>query len=68
MRVGHAGVLGYLEPVTSPLWALLLISQKPAWTTLVGGALILSAGLLVIVFGRGKGEASVAAAAEPEPF
>lgn len=68
VRVEHAGVLGYLEPVTSPLWALLLISEKPAWTTLVGGALIIAAGLLVIVFGRGEGEASVAATAEPEPF
>ena len=34
----------------------------------VGGALILGAGLLVVVFGRGEGEASVAAAAEPEPL
>ena len=34
----------------------------------IGGALILGAGLLVVVFGRGEGEASVAAAAEPEPL
>jgi drug/metabolite transporter (DMT)-like permease len=49
VRVEHAGILGYLEPVTSPLWAFLLIGEAPPWTTLVGGALIIAAGVLVIV-------------------
>ena len=40
---------------------------RRVWTV-IGGALILGAGLLVVVFGRGEGEASVAAAAEPEPL
>lgn len=59
VRVEHAGILGYLEPVTSPLWALLLIGEAPPWTIYAGGALIVAAGLAVIVFGRGEREALV---------
>ena len=53
VRVEHAGILGYLEPVTAPLWAFLLIGEAPPWTTYAGGALIVAAGILVIVFGKG---------------
>jgi drug/metabolite transporter (DMT)-like permease len=56
VRVEHAGILGYLEPVTSPLWAFLLIGEKPPWTTYAGGALIVAAGILVIVFGKAEAE------------
>jgi drug/metabolite transporter (DMT)-like permease len=56
VRVEHAGILGYIEPVTSPLWAFLLIGEKPPWTTFAGGALIIAAGVLVIVFGKGEAE------------
>ena len=52
VRVEHAGILGYLEPVTAPLWAFVLIGEAPPWTTYAGGALIVAAGLLVIVFGK----------------
>ena len=44
VRVEHAGILGYLEPVTAPLWAFLLIGEAPPWTTYAGGALIVAAG------------------------
>ena len=56
VRVEHAGILGYLEPVTAPLWAFLLIGEAPPWTTYAGGALIVAAGLLVVVFGKGEAE------------
>jgi drug/metabolite transporter (DMT)-like permease len=56
VRVEHAGIIGYLEPVTSPLWAFLLIGEKPPWTTYAGGALIVAAGVLAIVFGEGEAE------------
>ena len=56
VRVEHAGVLGYIEPVTAPLWAFLLIGETPPWTTLAGGALIVAAGMLVIVLGKGDTE------------
>ena len=42
--------------MTAPLWAFLLIGEAPAWTTYAGGGLIVAAGILVIVFGRGKPE------------
>jgi drug/metabolite transporter (DMT)-like permease len=68
VRVEHVTILGYVEPVVGPLYAVFLVGQMPTMRTVIGGALILGAGLLVIVFGRGEGEASVAAAAEPEPL
>jgi drug/metabolite transporter (DMT)-like permease len=68
VRVEHVTVLGYVEPVAGPLYAVLLLGQLPGLWTWVGGALILAAGLLVVLFGRGEGEASIAAAAEPGPL
>jgi len=59
VRVEHAGILGYLEPVTAPLWAFLLIGEAPPWTTYAGGALIIAAGIVVIVFGKGEAETLV---------
>jgi drug/metabolite transporter (DMT)-like permease len=59
VRVEHAGILGYLEPVTAPLWAFLLIGEAPPWTTYAGGAMIVAAGILVIVFSKGEVEALV---------
>lgn len=56
VRVEHAGIIGYLEPVTSPLWAFALIGEVPPWTTYAGGALIIVAGIVVIVFGKGDSE------------
>jgi drug/metabolite transporter (DMT)-like permease len=61
VRAEHAGILGYLEPVTAPLWALLLIGEVPAWTAVAGGALIVAAGVLAVV----KGGADAEAAAGP---
>lgn len=68
VRVEHVTVLGYIEPVAGPLYAVFLVGQMPTVWTVGGGALILGAGLLVVMFGRGEGEASPAAAAEPEPI
>lgn len=68
VRVEHVTVLGYIEPVAGPLYAVFLVGQMPTVWTVGGGALILGAGLLVVMFGRGEGEASPAAAAEPEPL
>jgi drug/metabolite transporter (DMT)-like permease len=68
VRVEHVTILGYIEPVAGPLYAVFLVGQMPTVWTVAGGALILGAGLLVVLFGRGEGEASIAAAAEPEPM
>ena len=56
VRVEHASILGYLEPVSAPLYALLLLGESTATTTLVGGALIVAAGVLVVAFGSPERE------------
>jgi drug/metabolite transporter (DMT)-like permease len=68
VRVEHAAILGYIEPVAGPVYAVFLVGQLPMWWTVAGGVLILAAGLLIVVFGRGEGERSAAAAVEPEPL
>lgn len=52
VRVEHTQILGYLEPVSAPFYALLLLGEAPAPTTVLGGVLIVAAGVLVIVYGR----------------
>ncbi len=52
IRVQHSAILGYFEPVSAPLYALLLLGQRPTTTTIAGGALIILAGLLVVLFGE----------------
>jgi drug/metabolite transporter (DMT)-like permease len=51
VRVQHASILGYLEPVSAPFYALLLLGEAPTATTIAGGALIVVAGILIVVFG-----------------
>jgi drug/metabolite transporter, DME family len=51
VRVEHASILGYLEPVSAPFYAYLLLGEAPSVATIAGGALIVAAGVLVIVFG-----------------
>jgi drug/metabolite transporter (DMT)-like permease len=59
VRIEHAGILGYLEPVTAPLWALLLVGERPPLTTWLGGALIIAAGIFAIALGRAETEVPV---------
>lgn len=63
VRVEHVTILSYIEPVAGPLYAVVLVGQLPSAWTWVGGALILGAGLLVVVFGRAEGAEGVALAA-----
>jgi drug/metabolite transporter (DMT)-like permease len=56
VRVEHVGILGYLEPVTAPFWALILVGEHPPLTTWLGGALIIAAGVLVVTFGKSEAE------------
>ena len=60
LRVQHSAILGFLTPVVAPLFAWLLLGQSIALATAVGGALIIAAGVLVVVFGKAE--------AEPEPL
>jgi drug/metabolite transporter (DMT)-like permease len=52
VHVQHASILGYLEPVSAPLYAFLLIGERPGLWTLIGGAVIVVAGVLVVLFGE----------------
>ena len=49
-------ILGYLEPVSAPFYALLLLGEATAATTVAGGVLIVLAGVIVVVFGAPEGE------------
>jgi drug/metabolite transporter (DMT)-like permease len=44
-----AGVLTFLEPVAGVLLAWALVAERPGWATLAGGALVLAAGVAVVV-------------------
>ena len=68
VRVEHVTIIGYVEPVAAPIYAIFLVGEMPSTWTIVGGAMILVAGMLPVIFGRGEGETSAAATAEPEPF
>jgi len=52
VRVQHASIVAYLEPVSAPLYALVFLSQVPSWWTVAGGAMIVAAGILVVLYGR----------------
>jgi drug/metabolite transporter (DMT)-like permease len=53
--IQHASILGYLAPVAGPVYAYLLLGEVPSLWTIVGGALIIVAGLVVVLRG-GAGE------------
>ena len=52
VRVQHSAVLGFLAPVAAPIYALVLLGQSITAWTLAGGALILAAGILVVLRGQ----------------
>jgi drug/metabolite transporter (DMT)-like permease len=56
VRVQHAGIIAYVEPVSAPLYALVLLGQRPGAWTIAGGALIVAAGILVVLYARGEPE------------
>jgi drug/metabolite transporter (DMT)-like permease len=56
IRVQHAGIMAYVEPVSAPLFALVLLGQEPSRWTIAGGALIVAAGILVVLYARGEPE------------
>ncbi len=61
VRVEHASILGYLEPVSAPVYALLVLGETPSATTVAGGALIVAAGVAVIALGSPDSGASAPA-------
>jgi drug/metabolite transporter (DMT)-like permease len=65
IKVQHSAILGYLEPVSAPVYALLLLGQAISLWTIIGGALIVVAGLLVVLLGEHEEEG--AESLEPAP-
>jgi len=56
IKVQHASIMGYIEPVSAPLYAFLLLGQRPSGWTLLGGALIGVAGVAVVALGKAEEE------------
>jgi len=52
IKVQHSSILGFLEPVSAPIYALLVLGQDLSPWTIAGGALIVAAGILVVVIGE----------------
>jgi drug/metabolite transporter (DMT)-like permease len=65
IKVQHSSILGYLEPVSGPIYALVLLGQAISLWTVAGGALIVAAGVLVVLFGEHEEEGAVSL--EPGP-
>jgi drug/metabolite transporter (DMT)-like permease len=63
VQAQHVSILVYLEPVTAVLWAWALLGETPTLATLGGGALIIVAGLMIVV----PGLRAATPAALPEP-
>ena len=56
IKVQHASIMGYIEPVSAPLYAFVLLGQRPSPWTLAGGALIVTAGVAVVALGKAEEE------------
>lgn len=56
IKVQHASIMGYIEPVSAPLYALVFLGQRPSAWTLAGGVLIIAAGVLVVALGKADEE------------
>lgn len=52
IKVQHSSILGYLEPLSGPVYAYVLLGQAIGVWTVLGGALIAGAGVLVVLFGE----------------
>ncbi|MGE5229591.1 MAG: DMT family transporter [Deltaproteobacteria bacterium] len=56
LRVQHSAILGFLTPVAAPLFDWLLLGEAITVPIALGGVLIVAAGILVVVLGRGDVE------------
>lgn len=54
VKVQHASIIGYIEPVSAPLYALFILGQRPDTWTVAGGALIVAAGVAVVALGKAE--------------
>ncbi len=57
VKAQHLGIISYIEPVSTIFYGWLLLSEKPGWQDLAGGALIILAGMVIFLKGSGPGGA-----------
>ena len=50
MTAQAAGLLAYVEPVSASFLAWAILGQSLGWQVAVGGALVLAAGTLVVLY------------------
>jgi drug/metabolite transporter (DMT)-like permease len=50
--VQHTSIVGLLEPACAPLFAFVILAQRPSVWTLLGGALIVAGAALVVLLSR----------------
>ena len=67
IKVQHSAIMGYVEPVSAPIYALLILGQVPSLWTIAGGALIIGAGLIVVRYGAAEVEPELPGFALIEP-
>ena len=67
IKVQHSAIMGYVEPVSAPIYALLILGQVPSLWTIAGGALIIGAGLIVVRYGAAEIEPELPGFALAEP-
>jgi drug/metabolite transporter (DMT)-like permease len=67
IKVQHSAIMGYIEPVSAPIYALLILGQVPSPWTIAGGALIIGAGLIVVRYGAAEIEPELPGFALVEP-
>ena len=48
VKAHEAAILGYFEPVGAIILALIFLNEVPGWTALIGGALILYSGYMIL--------------------
>lgn len=48
IKAQHAGILGYIEPLSATVYGIFLLSEVPTLFTIIGGALILLSAYFVI--------------------
>ena len=67
IKVQHSAIMGYVEPVSAPVYALLILGQVPSVWTIAGGALIIGAGVIVVRYGAAEIEPELPGFALVEP-
>jgi drug/metabolite transporter (DMT)-like permease len=49
VKAQHLGIISYIEPVSTIFYGWLLLSETPGWQDLLGGLLIVVAGLVIFL-------------------